>query len=303
MLWRGKNKFNHLEMVGKKKLIGFGALGLGSPMGNTYYVDNGATNTGDDNEGTDASYPLETIDGALAKCTDDNDDYIIVLDCWDADTYPISLDVSLCHVIGLSMPNPWGWATLSGGGTDVFRFAENYIELAGFNLVSVGADGIHMYANKGYYWLHNLNFAVAAASIENAIEFDSTYGTNSLIEECTFGATASHVTGYGITGGAHQVVIRNNVFMQCDTIAINITSSPNTGKIYGNLIATIDDVNGEAISLAAGVSGFMVCENRAMNGMLSAGYTYNPYRDLAANTANHWGMNYRGNTVVEPTGV
>ena len=47
----------------------------------------------------------------------------------------------------------------------------------------------------------------------------------------------------------------------------------------------------------------MVDDNVAMYGMLLNGYTYNPFRDLAANTVNHWGRNYRGNAVIEPVGV
>jgi len=37
--------------------------------------------------------------------------------------------------------------------------------------------------------------------------------------------------------------------------------------------------------------------------MLSAGNTYNPYRDLNANTLNGWGMNYLNNAVKEPVGI
>jgi len=47
----------------------------------------------------------------------------------------------------------------------------------------------------------------------------------------------------------------------------------------------------------------MIIDNRAINGMLSAGYTYNPFRDLSAHPANHWSMNVRGNAVVEPVGI
>lgn len=180
MFWRGKNKFNHLEMVGAKRLIGFGALssGLGSPQGNTYYVDNGATNAGDDNEGLDVNYPLETIDGALAKCTNDNDDYVIVLDCYDADTYPISLDIARCHVIGLSNPTPWSWAVLSGGGDDVFNFAANYVELAGFNIASAEAAGWAVYLNgtgcEGWMVCHNWAAQTATSQGNNPYKDTST---------------------------------------------------------------------------------------------------------------------------------
>ena len=301
--WRRDRQNNRLEVQVGSEVVGY-FPGRGSdftPQGNAFYVDTAGS---DSYNGLSPQTPLLTVDAALAKCTDDENDYIFVLDCWDEDDYPITVDKSTCHIIGVGLPTPWSFPTLTGGAAaDVMRLSANYCEIAGFSMISAGYDGIHFYANIGYNWLHHLNFAVAAASVENAIEFDSTYGTNSLIENCTFGATTSHITGYGVYGGMHQSVVRNNVFKECDDGAVYVTGTINTGSIYGNLITVPDDGSGQAITLTAGVSGFMVTDNRAMNGMLSSGYNYNPYRDLAANTANHWGMNYMGNAVVEPVGV
>jgi hypothetical protein len=299
--WRYDRQNNRLEVQVASQVVGY-FPGRGSdftPQGNAFYVDTAGS---DDYNGLSPQTPLLTVDAALAKCTDDENDYIFVLDCWAEDDYPITVDKSTVHIIGVGLPAPWSFPTLNGGGTDTIRISANYAELAGFSMVSASADGVHFYANVGYGWLHHLNFAVAATSVVNGIEFDSTYGTNSLVEDCTFGATSSHVTGYGLYGGAHQCEIRNNNFMACATTGIYITGG-NTGKIHDNYFALADDVNGEAITLAAGVSGFLVVNNIAASGMLSNGYSYNPYRDLAANTANHWGMNYRGNAVVEPVGI
>jgi len=74
--------------------------------------------------------------------------------------------------------------------------------------------------------------------------------------------------------------------------------------IEDNRFLVDDAANGDAINISsAGASGNMIINNYAANGMLNTGYSYNPYRDLAANTANHWGMNYRGNQVIEPVGA
>jgi len=100
-----------------------------------------------------------------------------------------------------------------------------------------------------------------------------------------------------------MLVLAHNLFHGITGKCIVPTLGCQYAYIYENMFAIADDVVGEAIDLPAGGANNMVCKNYAMNGMLNAGYTYNPYRDLAANTANHWGMNFRGNSVIEPIGA
>ena len=100
----------------------------------------------------------------------------------------------------------------------------------------------------------------------------------------------------------YQLQILENWFHGITGVAINLTRD-NGGEVLDNRFVVPDGETGEAITLRAACLGTMVEGNRAMSGMLNAGYTYNPFRDLATNTYNHWGMNYRGNSVIEPVGV
>jgi len=77
-------------------------------------------------------------------------------------------------------------------------------------------------------------------------------------------------------------------------------------QILDNTFLVPDEASGEAINLGDAIyvcSGCLIMGNRAANGMLSNGYTYNPFRDVNTNTLNAWALNYRGNAIVEPVGV
>ncbi len=72
-------------------------------LGRTFFVDGiGGNNT---NSGTDPSDPVLTITYALSLCTADQNDYIIVLDCWQ-EAMPISVNIAQVHIIGWANFNP-----------------------------------------------------------------------------------------------------------------------------------------------------------------------------------------------------
>lgn len=285
-------------------------LGLGvhrpAAMGRVFYVDTYGARVSDSNEGTDPDHPLSTLQAGIDKCTDDQGDYVIVLDCYEADTEPILLNSGCCHVIGLSLPSSAGYTALNGGGTDLFRISANYVELAGFTMISASADGIHFYSNIGYAWIHHCNFATNAASLVNAIEADSTYGTHSMIEDNCFGFEAGNITGDGITGGLCQSVIRRNTFRNIAGTCLNLTCTTNAGgEIYGNYfyaaIASAE-AKGWAIKLPLNSDGWLVMDNYASQTGDATGN--NPFTDASTGTLatcmNGWSHNYAGVTIQVP---
>ncbi|GAH84946.1 unnamed protein product, partial [marine sediment metagenome] len=60
-------------------------------IGRVFFVDTSGLDT---NNGIDPGTPFLTIEHAIGECEDDRNDYIYVLDCWDADDYPITIDKS-----------------------------------------------------------------------------------------------------------------------------------------------------------------------------------------------------------------
>ena len=275
-------------------------------FGKTFFVDSSAGDA--NNEGTDPNFPLTTLQAGIDKCTDDNGDYVIVLDCYAEDTPPILLNSATTHVIGMSMPASWGWCVLVESANDLFTLSGNYTELAGFSLAPTAKDAIHVSTSAGAYsWLHHLNFGCAAGTTVNGIEFDGTSAfTNSLVEDCFFGCTTTSLSGYGIHGNGIFYTVRNCFFKNCNTKCINITS-PDTGGGYIHNNMFYDDIansppKGWAITLAAGSTDWLVTNNVASTAGLDTGN--NPYLDnsTAANTTlrNGWGNNTWGDNLTTP---
>lgn len=112
MKWAGIHKFNVIEANEYRGL-------MGQPLGKKFHV-NGLTGS-DGYGGENKKSPMKTIKAALARCVNDRDDLIIVHDCWDQDTYPITIDKSRVHIIGVSVPSMNLYTQLQGGTEDIFK--------------------------------------------------------------------------------------------------------------------------------------------------------------------------------------
>lgn len=269
-------------------------------VGRVFFVNMAGANT---NNGIDPGTPFQTIEYAIGQCDDDRNDYIYVLDCWDADAYPITIDKSRIHIIGLAVPSMNLFPQLFGNGANIFELSDNYVEIAGFGFVSIGAAGIISGAavTPGFDWIHHCTFATAALSLQECIEDGGGQIGNTLIEDNFFG---SNVTMYGLTGQFVNCIIRRNVFRDNHIIAVNL-GGVEIGAIYENYFyAKEADAPGVgwAITLAAGANGGMIANNHAMQ--TGDGTGNNPYRDQSAGAIgallNGWGMNYSGQAVTVP---
>ncbi len=97
--------------------------GIGSPTftnGGVYFVDSGHTNADDNNAGDNPNQPLATLDAAIAKCTANNGDLILVSP-GHAETYSaaaaLTLDIAGITIIGMGIGNSRPTFTLDTANT------------------------------------------------------------------------------------------------------------------------------------------------------------------------------------------
>ena len=117
-----------------EKAANYAKGAMGRPqVGKIFFVD-GAS--GDDNNpGNKPECPILKVETALDLCTDGKHDYIFVVDYWDGDTMPITVDATTVHIIGLGNllfgPMSMAWPAMQGGAEACFELtgASNYCEL------------------------------------------------------------------------------------------------------------------------------------------------------------------------------
>ena len=266
-------------------------------LGRVFYVDNGATHTSDSNEGTDPNHPLTKVQAGIDKCTDDQGDYVFVLDCYNSDSVPIEVNSGCAHIIGMSLPANWGWTVLAGTSDDVFEVSTHYNEIAGFSMIGASKIGVDL-QSCSFFWIHHCNFAVGAGAIAYGIRATTGTPSEGLIEECNFGKLLTSITTNGIDGALTSVNIRRNTFRQIagDCISINIA---NVGCIYENYFANViadTPSDGWAIQLGSGCTNGLIMNNYASTTGNKTGN--NPYKDSStANVAtltNAWAYNHAG---------
>lgn len=172
----------------------------------------------------------------------------------------------------------------------------NYVEIAGFGFVSIGAAAIITGAIGGSYgWIHHCSFATAALSLLNGIEISGAQMGNMLIEDNLFG---TNITNDGITGQLVNSIIRNNIFRGIAAKCLNL-GGVEIGAILNNyFFSPVAEAltHGWAIDLAAGANGGIIAGNKAATSG-AADAAKNPYRDLsgaAAAMLNGWADNFDG---------
>lgn len=256
VIWRGDHYFHRLR-AREVQGIGYGSV----QQGGNYWVDGSSGSA--TNSGKNPDSPISTIAAALDLCTGYNDDYIWVNDYYSS-TGAISLDVASAHVIATGPYNvgqPMVYVTPSGD-TPAFYIAEDFVELAGFEIKGgATAGGIEWSATKGYGRIHNCVFG-RMQTAQDGIRVTAPYdAVEEIIEDCIFG---SGITRYGIFIDHNMTrgIIRNNIFRAVTNIAINVDQMAN-GMIIGNRFMLPSDTAGYAITLAAACSGVYVADNNA----------------------------------------
>jgi len=265
-----------------------------------YYVDGNGPDT---NDGRTPTTPLASIKAALALCTNDRNDTIVVLDYWAAgtETWPITVDKSMVSIIGVPLGGAI-WPQVNPPG-----------DTAGILVTAAGVEICYLSVNGG--------------ATHGAIEFTPTAVWGSEVHHCFFGEMGTAQDGIRMEGPYSKVWacrfglgltrdgvrvgtnatrgmvgvpgLEPNWFRGVPGVAINATNQFSQGGIFDNRIAIPADTAGAAITLANTVAGVHIDGNSAIFGENQAGDN-NPYLDNAGADANHWGRNYWGNIMTIP---
>lgn len=258
--------------------------------GNVFFV-NGITGS-NLNDGKTPDSPFKTFAHALDQCVDDHNDIIYALDCWQQETFPISVDVSRVHIIGCDNWNGMYPRMVAPENTAIFEIpgTKSYFEIAHFGL-GAGVDHAAIEFVGGIEArgrIHDCWFGWIGAG-QDGIRFDGE-APEMMIDNNLFGMGLTR-DGIRIAGALTRTFIRDNIFQKVAGIGINIVAESHLAGIIHNKFSLTEATKGKAISFAhANCADALVDQNSAMCGRtvaFAAGVT-NPYRDLGS---NDWGCN------------
>lgn len=280
-----------------------------------FFVDgtNGVGDDGVNNEGQTPDEPLLTITAALAKCTAAKNDFIFILNYYQAtgETWPISISKGQVHIIGIGYSSgPWNWVQPTGD-TAAFTLTTGAdgVEIAG---LEIGAGATHGGIEMATSGLWNLHVHDCGFGTENGMTGaygiragDGTTGgelINALIENNRFGRklTASGIEVPTALTGPNDVkgcIIRNNKFeVATGNVGINVpktSASFADGGIFDNTFLVPAEA-GAAITFGAGTTG-IVDGNRAYMLDESTILSAEVFRSGADGMS--WGQNYVSGTL------
>ena len=277
-----------------------------SIVGNIFHV-NGST--GDDNNpACDPLAPMQKIDSALALCADSNHDYILVEDYYNQDTFPVVVDKTTVHIIGLGgIGVVSNWCLMTSGGAACFQIGASALgaEIAGFSFIS---DATHpcilIEGTACTVHIHHNAFALWGAAQDGILAEAGDELSGCLIEHNMFekGLVRDGLRVYSPS----RSTIADNLFRQYGGVGINLygdSDSARVGSILRNKFfkSVSDPAAGWAITIVAAQNG-MIDENHAMEAADAP--THNPYKDnttgTEGTTKNAWGVNYTGAVTTYP---
>lgn len=280
-----------------------------------FFVD-GTDGVGDNGVNTLGQIPDDpflTITHALSKCTADKNDFIFILNYYQAtgETWPIVISKAQVHIIGLGYSSgPCNWVQPTGD-TAAFAISSpaNGCEIAG---LEIGAGATHAGIEVIYGGVWNIHIRDCGFGTENGMT--GAYGIrtsngvlggeliNALIENNRFGIklTASGIEICSAKTGPNSIegcIIRDNIFkINSGDVGINVafTSADFAdGGIFNNKFILAEDSTGDAITLAAGVTGGFIDGNIASVLANLATMNNNPYLTTTA-CGPAWGLNRKG---------
>jgi len=275
----------------------------GANQGTVFYVDGNGPDT---NDGLTPTTPLASFKAALALCTNDRNDTIVVLDYWAAGTedWPIVVNKSMVSIIAVPLGGV-AWAQVNPpGDTAAFNITAAGVEICNLSINGGATHGaIEIGASIWGTDIHHCMFGemgTAQDGIRVVAPFDAVYMR---IWGCRFGALLTR-SGVRILHNATRGMIgvpglESNWFRLVAAEAIRVEIDFAEGGIFDNRFVPVSDTQGYAITLdATCVGGVHVDGNHANFG--DADMAANPYLDSAAGDSNHWGLNYLGITATMP---
>ena len=270
-------------------------------VGEAFYVDLAGNGGSDNNSGLSDTDPLLKIESALDLCTNGKHNYIFVMDYWDNDSFPITVDKTTVHIIGLGNarfgPLNMSWCAMASGAAATFELtaASHYCEIAGFQPTANGSfPAILVSAGVAGAWIHHNSFGSQIVTRDGILVTGDL--SNSLVEDNIFGNYQSPLGRDGIRAGSITgTIIKRNLFIRPVGIGLNLGGQPLA--ILDNRFSLPSDDAGKAITLTT--TGCFIDGNSANFGY-DAAMSANPYVDSTGGDANTWGLNYRGGVSIYP---
>jgi hypothetical protein len=299
MYWRGQHKFKNVHFVPDAIITGFG---VEYPGQHVYYVDDTAGS--DSADGLSVQTPLYTIEAAIAKCTANAYDAIVVMQKSPSthatgESWPIDLDKQ-----GILLTGLYSRGLVSDSGFGPGTADENCVNI-GANHVAVtnlylqvhsgGTLGnvvsTDLAAGSGVYGftLRNCWVGLQNTALYGFYTGDSVDWPYLLIEGCTFGVpNASNYTNAIRLFNASFGMIRNNIIYPASSYCISLLASCGNVGIFDNKITPSADTDGYGIYCTAGSSDNFIAGN--MSGYGAGTATNHPFFDAGA-ANNNWGWN------------
>lgn len=296
------------------------ASALGPGAGSVFYVNGGSDGPLDNNfDGLRPDEPKQTMAAAIALCTSNNNDYVVVLNYGSNGrgaeaAWPIVVDKTLMHIVGVgTVGQKWPVIRPAAPGVGdiaapAFSVTADRVEIAGLELGGGDTAGCIHPTDAGGVWgltIHDCFFGVTGdgtgqdgirVPAGSAAPYLTVYG-------CRFG---HYVTRDGIRFDANATRCMigvpgqpNNYFHHLPGIAINVASAVTEPGIFGNRIAIPANTGGAGITLAAGVLDAWIMDNVANFGDTDMGA--NPFADGAGAGANDWANNMQGVSLTQPS--
>ena len=274
------------------------SLRVGANLGTVFYVDGAGPDT---NDGLTPATPLASFTAALALCTNDLNDTIVVLDYWAAgtETWPINVNKSMVSILGVKLAGGM-WPQVNPTG-----------DVASFNITAAGVEIADLSINGGATaGCVQIGASVWGTEIHHCWFGEAGTGQDGIRDVATFDAVYCdfhhNVFGLGLTRSGvlldHNATrgrIRNNLFRTAAGPAIHVNNEFAQGWILDNVFGVDSNVEGRAITLdATCTSGVTINGNVANFGDTAMGN--NPFLDSAAGGSNHWLLNYRNITATLP---
>lgn len=308
VFFKGKAKFQHLEIVPGGSLLGGDNYSLGA--GRTFYVDR---NGSDSRDGTSPNAPLKTITAAIAKCVAARYDAVVTMDESPSsptagETWPININKQGVLLTGLYSR---GLISDSGFGstpanTGVITIGAEYVNVENLYLQclvgTTTADIIGITSGIARYGftLRNCWLGMQTPCRYGFYSGDSADWPYLLIEDNIFSSTqGDYMTNAIRIVNSTFGMIRRNIFNYCSSYAILGLANGGNYSILDNKFMLSADTAGFAIQLNADTSNIFVDGNHAASKEGATAVTV--YTDSSTTDNNHWGLNYAGIVAVLAT--
>ena len=275
--------------------------GMPLTKGNVFHVDSGHTDTADTNSGSNPDYPLATIDAAVAKCTANNGDIILVSEGHAENITTatgINLDVAGITLLGLGRGNDLPKISFTAAAGSITIGAAS-VYVANLKLIANFATGV------------TVGVTIAAAgdyATLDGLVFRDTSTANEFLKHVTIAADADNVTIKNCSmvtlagsmtnsifaeGATADLMIRDNYIHvdSSDSVIDHLTAAAVRAAVINNVIINID----------TGAASYCAEFKTASTGVASGNHMgYNKVdAEISAGNAMFWFENYASNTIAE----